>query len=83
MRLIHDHALDVMRKTLIGRRVRLVHTTDPYTKLVPGDAGTVNYVDDVGTVFVAWDNGSSLGLVHDEDRWITLPEDEDNPGSNG
>ena len=41
---------------------------DPYnTKLKPGDQGTVTYVDALGTVFVDWDNGSSLGLIHGED----------------
>jgi hypothetical protein len=26
-------------------------------------------VDDLGTVHVRWDNGSTLGLVPGEDRW--------------
>lgn len=51
-----------------GTRVELVMMEDPYnTKLKPGDQGTVTYVDALGTVFVDWDNGSKLGLVHGED----------------
>jgi hypothetical protein len=45
-----------------GQRVRLVHTNDPYTKLVSGDIGTVNHIDDAGTVHVNWDSGSTLGM---------------------
>jgi hypothetical protein len=55
--------------TKVGDRVRLVRCTDPYTKLQPGDEGTVTFVDDTGTVFVRWDSGSGLGLVPGEDAW--------------
>jgi hypothetical protein len=54
-----------MRESLIGRRVRLNYTSDPYTRLKAGDEGEVDYIDDIGTVFVKWDNGSTLGLVRE------------------
>ena len=57
------------KSELIGKRVRLISTTDPYTHLRYGDEGIVDFVDDIGTVFVKWDSGSSLGLVEGEDRW--------------
>jgi hypothetical protein len=40
----------------------------PYTKLTPGATGTVSFVDDIGTVHVNWDCGSSLGVVFGEDE---------------
>ena len=52
-----------METALIGKRVRLVACSDPHTTLTPGTEGTVVLVDDTGTVHVAWDNGSRLGLV--------------------
>jgi len=48
-------------------RVELVKMNDPYTNLMPGDIGTVEYVDDTGTVFCRWDRGSNLGVVYGED----------------
>lgn len=48
-----------------GDRVRLVAIDDPYTRLRPGDVGTVRRVDDAGTVHVTWDSGSTLGIVPD------------------
>jgi len=51
-----------------GTRVELVSMNDPYTKLKPGDRGTVSMVDDIGTVFVDWDCGSGLGVAHGEDH---------------
>ena len=51
-----------------GTRVELVSMNDPYNKkLKPGDQGTVITVDDIGTVHVDWDCGSSLGVVLGED----------------
>lgn len=52
-----------------GRRVRLLHTSDQFTELRPGDLGTVEWADDIGTVHVRWDGGSGLGMVPGEDRW--------------
>jgi len=54
---------DLRKDEIIGKRVCLTSTTDPYTNLVPNDSGTINYVDDAGTIFVDWDNGSRLGLI--------------------
>ena len=52
----------------VGCRVELVHMDDPYnTKLVPGYKGTVKGVDDMGTIHVQWDCGSSLGVAYGED----------------
>lgn len=51
-----------------GTRVALVSMSDPYSRLQPGDRGTVTHVDDTGTVFVRWDCGSGLGVVYGEDR---------------
>jgi hypothetical protein len=36
---------------------------DPYSDLQPGTGGTVDHVDDWGTVHVKWDSGGSLGMV--------------------
>lgn len=51
-----------------GTRVELVHTSDPYTKLQPGTKGTVEFVDDAGTIQISWDNGSGLGMIPGEDE---------------
>ena len=53
----------------VGKRVRLVRTSDPYTRLSPGDEGVVTSVDSLGTLHVSWDNGSSLGLIYMEDDY--------------
>ncbi len=51
-----------------GTKVELVSMNDPYRDMPPGLKGTVKSVDDTGTVFVSWENGSSLGAVYGEDK---------------
>ncbi len=63
-----------MKDQLKGKRIELISITDPYTNLRPGDRGTVDFVDDMGTIHVAWDNGSTLGLVPGEDQYRFVNE---------
>ena len=52
-----------------GTRVELIKMNDPFnSNLYPGVQGTVVVVDDIGTIHVQWDCGSSLGVVYGEDR---------------
>jgi Domain of unknown function (DUF4314) len=55
--------------SLIGKRIELVDCTDEFTPMTPGSKGTISYIDDIGTVFVDWDNGSRLGLIPGLDKW--------------
>jgi hypothetical protein len=51
-----------------GCRVELISMDDPYTKLKPGEQGTVRCVDSIGTVFIDWDCGSGLGIAYGVDH---------------
>ena len=76
MKLPNKEQVERVRKTYPqGARVELVSMSDPYATLRPGDLGTVNFVDDTGTVFVNWDCGSTLGVVYDVDQ-IRLVHDK-------
>lgn len=69
MKQIHPEMLKALRSYYpLGTQVELVRMEDPYTRLKPGDRGTVSAVDDTGTVFVDWDSGSKLGVVFGEDE---------------
>lgn len=58
-----------------GARVELVFMQDEYRKLNPGEKGTVVAVDDIGTIHVNWDCGSSLGIAYGEDKCRKIDED--------
>lgn len=50
-----------------GTRVELICMEDPQAPPV-GTQGTVIAVDDIGTIHVNWDNGSSLGIAYGADQ---------------
>lgn len=66
---IRKETLERLRREYpVGCRVELTKMGDPYnTRLGPGEKGTVMCVDDIGTIHVQWDCGSSLGVVYGED----------------
>lgn len=60
-----------------GCRVELVKMDDPYRDMPPGLKGTVEGVDDTGSIHVHWDNGSHLGVVYGEDECRKVTEDRE------
>lgn len=59
---------DMRKKYEKGARVELIKMDDPYCPaLLPGVKGTVLFVDDIGTIHVKWDCGSTLGVIYGED----------------
>ena len=50
-----------------GTRAKLVEMNDIQAPPI-GTLGTVMYVDDIGTIHIKWDNGSTLGAAYPEDR---------------
>lgn len=60
--------LEKLRKQYpIGTRVELVKMNDVQAPPI-GTKGTVQGVDDIGSIMVSWDNGSSLNVVYGEDK---------------
>ena len=75
MREIRKETLEMLKTEFPrGTRVALVKMNDPYSTLKAGDTGTVLAVDDIGTIHVNWDKGSSLGLVFGEDSYRKITE---------
>ena len=56
-----------------GCRVELVWMEDAQAPPV-GTKGTVQGVDDAGSILVAWDNGSGLNVVYGADICRRIPE---------
>ena len=76
-RLTPEHLTAIREQYPSGCRVRLNHMNDPYLPdLKEGSLGTVMHVDDIGTIHVAWDCGSSLGVVLGEDSCTRIDEED-------
>lgn len=73
---ISDKTLERLRSEYKkGACVELIHMNDPYNKtLKAGEKGTVVAVDDMGTIHVSWDCGSSLGVAFGEDSCRAIKE---------
>ena len=65
--MISKEALRALRERYpAGTRVELVQMDDAQAPPV-GSKGTVRGVDDIGSIMVAWDNGSGLNVVYGVD----------------
>ena len=67
MRVISKEALQALRERFPrGTRVELVQMDDPQAPPI-GTKGTVEGVDDIGSIMVRWDNGSGLNVAYGVD----------------
>ena len=57
-----------------GTRIELLSMDDPQAP-PEGTRGTVLAVDDIGSLIVAWDNGSSLNAAYGADQVRILQEE--------
>jgi len=65
---MREELADLRERYPRGCRVKLIRMNDSYCQdLKPGMMGTVVHVDDIGTIHVAWDCGSTLGVVYGVD----------------
>ena len=69
-----DKVLEVYRKQNLnykGKRIKCVEMNDP-DPVESGTEGTIDGVDDMGTIHVKWDNGRTLGIVPSDDKFELL-----------
>ena len=64
---------NLRRKYYEGLRVKLIEMNDIQAPKV-GTKGTVIGVDDIGSILIDWDDGSTLSVVYGVDRVEILPE---------
>ena len=63
-----EHILELKKEYPSKTKIRLIHMND--YQAPPADTiGTVTSIDDMGTIHVSWENGSSLGLISGEDSF--------------
>lgn len=66
--MINRLILNSLRKHyLVGTKVELVRMDDPQAPPI-GTKGIVKCVDDIGTIHVEWENGSTLGIAYGKDK---------------
>ena len=62
-------------KVNIGDRIELIFINDSWTRLKPGNQGTVTKIEsetDETLIWVQWDNGEQLALLDPIDKFIVI-----------
>ena len=67
-----DKIKEIRQKYPKGTRIMLNSMDDPHHPIPSGTLGTVETVDDIGTIHMKWDNGQSLGLIVGEDSFYVI-----------
>ena len=67
-----DKIKKIKQKYPKGTRLMLNSMDDPHHPVPSGTLGTVETVDDMGTIHMKWDNGQSLGLIVGEDSFYVI-----------
>lgn len=59
-----------------GTKIRLLKTMDDMQPIEAGSCGEVDYVDDAGSIHMNWENGRTLALVDEVDKFeiISKPD---------
>ncbi len=69
---LHRQAERMKQEYPAGTRIVLLHMGNDPHPVADGTRGTVQAVDDIGTVHCSFDNGRSLGIVPGEDSFRKL-----------
>ena len=71
---IRRKTVELLRREYpVGCRVELLQMEDVQAPPI-GTKGTVRGVDDIGSIMVRWDNGSSLSVAYGEDMCRRIDE---------
>ena len=62
-----------------GMRIRM-QMMDDERPISSGMEGVINHIDSLGTLHVKWDNGRTMGVVPEIDKYELLPPEEDQIG---
>lgn len=66
--MINEAALQKLKEQYPpGTNVVLVSMSDSQAPPI-GSKGIVDFIDDLGTIHVKWENGANLGVIYDVDK---------------
>ena len=53
----------------VGTKIQLISMRDEKYPILPGTIGEVIHIDDMGSIHMKWQNGSSLALIPEVDSF--------------
>ena len=68
MKFPNKNYLEQLRKQYpVGTKIRLISMRNEKYPILPGTIGEVTHIDDMGSIHMKWQNGSSLALIPEVD----------------
>ena len=67
-----DYVNKIKEEYTKGTRIECICMDDPLNPIDLGTKGTVDHVDDAGRIHVIWDNGVSLALIENIDKFKVI-----------
>ena len=62
--------IEQLRKNYpIGTKIQLISMRDEKYSVIPGTVGEVTHIDDMGSIHMKWENGSSLAIIPEVDSF--------------
>ena len=62
--------LEQLRKKYpVGTKLQLISMRDEKYPILPGTTGVVTHIDDMGSIHLKWQNGSSLAIIPEVDSF--------------
>ena len=65
----------IKEKYIVGTKVKLIKMYD-LQEVPVGTKGIIEFIDDIGTLHIKWENGSTLGLVVGVDEFEIIEQQE-------
>ena len=56
----------------VGTKIQLISIRNEKDPILPGTIGEVTHIDDLGSIHMKWQNGSSLALIPEVDSFKVL-----------
>lgn len=60
----------------VGTKIQLISMRDEKYPILPGTIGEVTHIDDMGSIHMKWQNGSSLAIIPEVDSFRVAPAAE-------
>lgn len=73
-KLTNEEIKSIKEKYIAGTKIELIKMYDNTNPVPKGTKGIVDFVDDIGTIHLKWETGSSLGLIVGVDEFIILDQ---------
>ena len=64
-----EYIEQLRKKYPVGTKIQLISMCDEKYPVLPGTIGEVTHIDDMGSIHMKWQNGSSLALIPEVDSF--------------